>query len=83
MKKSLPIAAGLLIVVLATQCHAQQIVAGSQQLSVESIFASDRFDTESFSPNWETEGSKFVRNTPSPTIEGAVDLVAVDPKTNQ
>ena len=71
---------------LATNCLAQQtqeIAVARQGLSVDSIFGSDQFAIESFSPTWELEGSKFLRNKPSTSIVGFDDLVAVDPRTNQ
>ncbi len=83
MKTSIRFFAGLFLFLSASQGFARQVPAPQQSLSVESIFASDRFATDTFFPTWETEGSSFIRNIPSPTIEGAVDLVAVDPKTNQ
>lgn len=52
-------------------------------LTVESIYKSDRFSTKSFSPNWETSGSKYVTNRNSKTIPNAVDLIAVDPVTHE
>ena len=52
-------------------------------LTVESIYKSDRFSTKSFSPNWETTGSKYVTNRDSQTIPNAVDLIAVDPVTHE
>ncbi len=52
-------------------------------LTVESIYKSDRFSTKSFSPNWETSGSKYVTNRNSKTIPNAVDLIAIDPVTHE
>ena len=52
-------------------------------LTVESIYKSDRFSTKSFSPNWETSGSKYVTNRNSKTTPNAVDLIAVDPVTHE
>ena len=83
MKKQFRATICLSMLMVGSACQAQQIAAPSQLLSVKSIFDSDRFDTDSFSPNWETKGFSFVRKSPSPTIKGAVDLVAVDPKTNK
>lgn len=83
MKKTLCIIAGLSIVFFAADCQAQQDVTQVKPLSVEAIFGSSRFATDSFSPTWEITGSNFLRDKPSPTVAGADDLLAVDPKTNQ
>lgn len=84
MKRTLCILICLIVFACSIDCYGQQQVRQAvAPLSIESIFASDQFATESFSPNWELEGSNFVRNKPSPTSEGNFDLVAVNPKTSQ
>ena len=83
MKKLFYVIVSLFIVQMGDACQAQDVAAPAQPLSVESIFDSDRFDIDSFSPNWETQGFSFVRKSPSSTIDGAVDLVAVDPNTDK
>ncbi len=52
------------------------------QLSIESIFDTDRYKVDTFSPNWENSGGKFVHSKPSTTVTNGYDLVAVDPTNN-
>jgi dipeptidyl-peptidase-4 len=83
MKTLLAVVACFLAITFSTDSCGQQVQPATESLSIESIFGSGRFETESFSLNWELEGSNFVRNKPSPTIADATDLVAVNAKTLQ
>lgn len=53
--------------------------AQSSGLTVEAIFKQRKFSPDSFVPNWESEGGKFIRPKKSATQNNAFDLVAIDP----
>lgn len=69
----------LLVAVSWGQSVPNQSLGSQPGLTIESIFASGKYFADSFRPQWESAGAKFVRDQPSVSIDGAVDLVAVDP----
>ncbi|MGY8747989.1 MAG: DPP IV N-terminal domain-containing protein [Pirellulales bacterium] len=79
-----PIYFTILVLLTASPLLAQETHTpnSTPPLTIESIFKSGRFSTKSFSPNWETSGSKYVTNRDSKTIPNSVDLIAVDPVTH-
>ncbi len=83
MSKQLFFAILISLVTCPLLAQETQTPSPTSPLTVESIYKGNRFSTKSFSPNWETSGSKYVTNRDSQTIANAVDLIAVDPVTHE
>ena len=92
------LATSLLFLSLTTDSISAQAVASPEQtgvpqepqqpekptgLTVEKIFGSKTYSAKRFTPAWEATGKTYVRKSPSKAINGASDLISVDPTTHE